>query len=171
MTEDAMQRSPSVPRADRPNMPEGYLQSGQPLPWSWAEARLLRARNYWVSTVTPAGSPHNRPVWAVWFDDALFFSTGASRIRKHLERSSAVSVNLESGDECLILEGTAALETNGDTLARAAAAYTAKYTWPMEPTPGSFFRVRPHVAFAWISDGTGEDRGVAFSATATRYRF
>jgi general stress protein 26 len=170
MTEDSTKQAPSVPQADRPNMAEGYLQPGL-LPWSWAELRLGRARNYWVTTVTADGRPHSRPVWAVWFEGALFFSTGPTRIRKHLERSSAVSINLESGDESLILEGTAELEKDADTLARVAAAYSAKYTWSMEPTPGVFFRIQPKVAFAWISDGSGEDRGVTFSGTATRFRF
>jgi general stress protein 26 len=170
MTGDSTKRAPTVPQADRPHMAEVYLQGGL-LAWSWAELRLIRARNYWIATVTAAGRPHSRPVWAVWLDNALFFSTGPSRIRKHLDHSAAVSVNLESGDECLILEGTAELETNRDTLVRVAAAYLAKYTWSMETTPGTFFRVDPKMAFAWISDGTGEDRGVIFSATATRFRF
>jgi len=160
----------ATPVADRPKMAAGYLEGGR-LPWSWVEARLQRARNYWVTTVTASGRPYARPVWAVWFEGTLYFSTGPSGTRKNLERSSSVSINLESGDECVILEGTAELESSVQRLERVAAAYTQKYGCPMEPKPGDWYAMRPRVAFAWMSDSSGEDRGVVFSSSATRFRF
>ena len=51
------------------------------LPWSWAQARLRDARNYWVASTGPDGAPHLAAVWAVWFDGAVVFSTGG-RSRK-----------------------------------------------------------------------------------------
>lgn len=162
--------APAEPVADRPHMPEGYLMD-RVLPWSWAEARLLRARSYWIGTVTPSGHPHSRPVWGLWLDGAVYFSTGPSRIRKNLQHSAHVSVNLESADECLIVEGSAVLERSLEALTRVVAAYTAKYGWEMEANPGEWFRVQPHVAFAWIVDSSGEDRGVLFSKSATRWKF
>ena len=157
------------PIADRPKMSEMYLQPAV-LPWSWAEARLTRARNYWVSTVTASGRPYSRPVWAVWLDARLYFSTGPSGIRHNLERAPAISVNLESGDQCVILEGTAELEADVALLGRVTSAYLVKYGWAMQPTPGEWYTVHPRVVFAWISDGSGEDRGVTFTGTATRFR-
>lgn len=37
--------------------------------------------------------------------------------------------------------------------------------------PGPLYAVRPRVAFGWLSDDSGMDRGSAFHGTATRWRF
>ncbi|HSJ98265.1 MAG TPA: pyridoxamine 5'-phosphate oxidase family protein [Myxococcota bacterium] len=158
-----------VPAADRPSIPGGYLEP-KLLAWPWAEERLVRSRNYWVATTTAAGAPHARPVWGVWLDARLYFSSG-SRIRRHLEARSAVSAHLESGDECVIVEGTASLLVAPDLAARVTAAYNEKYRWALEPRPGEFFEVRPRVVFGWLCDGSGLDGGALFSQTATRWRF
>jgi len=158
-----------APRATRPEIPGGYL-TPKLLPWSWAESRLVAARNYWIATVTEAGRPHARPVWGVWLDDSLYFSSG-SRIRRNLLRSGEVSVNLESGDECVIVEGTAAECHDAARSTRVASLYNEKYHWDMQPTPGEFFAVRPRVAFGWLCDGTGLDRGALYAQTATRWVF
>lgn len=157
------------PTSQRPEMPGGYLSS-KLLAWPWAEARLAESRNYWVTSVTPKGRPHARPVWGVWLDGRLYFSSG-SRIRSNLESGSAISVNLESGDECVILEGEAAL-VHDDALARlVTTAYNDKYHWNMEAAPGEFFEVRPRVVFGWHCDGSGRDGGALFSQSATRWSF
>lgn len=171
MTEEEVKRGRAIERiADRPKMAAGYLQGGL-LPWSWVDARLTRARNYWIATVTAKGRPYSRPVWAIWLDETLYFSTGESGTRRNLDRGTEVSVNLESGDECVILEGRAEVEQDVAHLRRVVGAYTTKYGWPMEPKIGEWYAIAPRVVFAWISDGTGEDRGVTFSSTATRFRF
>lgn len=164
-----MEHDPAVPVADRPEIPGGYL-APRLLAWPWAEERLARSRNYWVATVTATGVPHARPVWGVWLEARFHFSSG-SRIRKHLEARPAVSVHLESGDECVIVEGTAALLAAPDRVARVTAAYNEKYHWDLEPRPGEFFEVRPRVVFGWLCDGSGRDGGALFSQTATRWRF
>jgi hypothetical protein len=158
-----------TPRRARPSIPGGYL-APKLLAWPWAEARLVRARNYWVSTVSPRGAPHARPVWGVWLEGAFHFSSG-SRIRSHLERHPAVSVNLESGDECVILEGDAAPLLDEALTRRVAEAYNEKYQWNLEPRPGEFFAVRPRVVFGWLCDGSGLDGGALFSQSATRWTF
>lgn len=157
------------PRGERPEIPGGYL-SPKRLAWSWAEVRLAGSRNYWIASVTPGGAPHARPVWGVWLDGRFYFSSG-SRIRSNLERASAVSVNLESGDECVIVEGTATLVDDAAIAQRIAAAYNEKYGWDLPAKPGEFFEVRPRVAFGWLCDGSGHDGGALFSQTATRWLF
>ncbi|HEU4760074.1 MAG TPA: pyridoxamine 5'-phosphate oxidase family protein, partial [Dehalococcoidia bacterium] len=65
------------PMVSRPHMP-GYGISEDDeglLPWAWAEERLAKSHNYWVATARPDGRPHAMPVWAVWLDDRLYFST------------------------------------------------------------------------------------------------
>ena len=150
-------------------MAGGYL-SPKLLAWPWAEARLVESRNYWVTTVTARGAPHARPVWGVWLEDRFYFSSG-SRIRRNLERCSDVGVSLESGDECVILEGVAASLDRGDTIQRVTETYNAKYHWNLEAKPGEFFEVRPRVVFGWLCDGSGRDGGALFSQTATRWLF
>ncbi len=158
-----------VPKGGRPRMPAGYLDSKR-LAWPWAEVRLVEARNYWVASVTPTGRPHARPVWGVWLDGRLYFSSG-SRIRANLESGSAISVNLESGDECVILEGETSLVHDPSLSERITSAYNEKYHWSLKATPGEFFEVRPRVVFGWLCDGTGRDGGSLFSQTATRWSF
>jgi nitroimidazol reductase NimA-like FMN-containing flavoprotein (pyridoxamine 5'-phosphate oxidase superfamily) len=150
-------------------MPGDYLTPKR-LAWPWAESRLAESRNYWITTVCADGLPHARPVWGVWLEGRLYFSSG-SRIRAHLERSPAVSVNLESGDECVILEGSATLVQDEALTRRIVAAYNEKYHWDLEAKPGEFFEARPRVVFGWLCDGTGRDGGALFSQTATRWRF
>ena len=118
--------------------------------------------------MTPNGAPHARPVWGVWLDGRFYFSSG-SRIRSNLERGPAVSVNLESGDECVILEGTAALVHDEAVAQRITAAYNEKY--PLHMEANEFFEVCPRVVFGWLCDGSGRDGGALFSQTATRWLF
>src|SRR5262245_47369460 len=148
-------------------MPGEYL-APKLLAWSWAESRLREARNYWITSVTPAGAPHARPVWGVWLDGRFYFSSG-SRIRAHLERDARVSVNLRIGDETVIVEGTASLVQAEALVKRIAEIYTPKYHWDPEAQAGEFFEVRPRVVFGWLCDGTGRDRGALFSQSATRW--
>jgi hypothetical protein len=158
-----------APEAERPRIPGGYLKE-KLLSWSWAEARLVESRNYWVATVTPGGGPHARPVWGVWVDQRFYFSSG-SRIRKHLVARPRISVNLESGDECIILEGTTAELGEDARIRDVTAAYNAKYNWNLEPRAGELFEVQPRVVFGWLCDGSGLDGGALFSQSATRWLF
>lgn len=158
-----------TPRSERPEMPAGYLEP-RLLPWTWAEVRLTESQNYWIATVSERGAPHARPVWGVWLENGFYFSSG-SRIRSHLERCPAVSVNLESGDECVILEGRAHVLQDEELTRRVVELYNEKYRWQMEARPGEFFEVRPRRVFAWLCDGSGLDGGALFHQTATRWAF
>ncbi len=134
------------------------------LPWSWAEERLARCRNYWLSTVRPGGRPHTMPLWAVWHEGRLFFSTARTSVKaRNLFADPRCTVTTESGHEAVIIEGTAAVEEGQDTLSPVWDAYKAKYGWDI---PGeSMFVLAPRVAFAFIE--TDAD----FARTATRWTF
>ena len=106
----------------------------------------------------------------MWLDGALYFSTG-SRIGRHLEQRPSLSVNLESGDEAVMLEGEARAVTDRGEVERVLAVYNPKYRWQMDPSTPGWWVLRPRVAFGWRCDGTGEDGGGLFGATATRWRF
>lgn len=156
------------PRADRPSMPDGYLGDA-PLPWRWAEERLAAARNYWVTTIGPKGRPHVRPVWAVWLDDTVQFSTGA-RHAQNIARDPRTTVNLE-GDDCVIVEGRAEAVTDERRRAHFCADYQEKYNWDMTlEFADVIYVVQPRVVHGWIA--TEIARGTTlFQATATRWTF
>ena len=157
------------PVSDRPDMPEGYLGSA-PLPWRWAEEQLTDARNYWITTVGPSGKPHVRPVWACWLDDSVQFSTGA-RHAANMARDPRVTVNLESGDDCVIVEGVA--ETTTDKKARQAFidVYAPKYEWTMTlDFVDVLYVVKPRTVLGWIAYDIAPE-ATLFGATATRWSF
>jgi hypothetical protein len=157
------------PIADRPHLPEGYL-SGPPLPWKWAEARLLEARNYWVCTVTPRGAPRARPVWGVWLDDAVMFSTGAL-IGRDVRSEPRVTIHLDDGDECVILEGIVSITDDEATRRAFVAEYGPKYDWEAGiDFFDELYVVRPRVAFGWLVYDLAPG-ATLYEATATRWRF
>ena len=99
-------------RADRPHMPGYGLAPAEGgtglLPWSWAERRLADARNYWLATTGADGRPHAMAVWAVWCEQALWFSTGVStRKGRNLTRDPRCVITTERADEAVIVEGSA----------------------------------------------------------------
>ena len=138
----------SEPRASRASFP-GYGISEDAeglLPWSWAEARLTASRNYWIVTASPERGPHAMPVWGLWHDGGLVFSSGASsRKARNLAADPRVVVHLESGDEAVILEGGAVqIEPTQELLGE----YAAKYQ-PVDPKIGHWYFVRPRRAYAF----------------------
>ncbi len=137
------------------------------LPFSHAEERLTKSRNYWICTSRPDGRPHSIPVWGFWVDSALYFGTGrASRKARNLAQNSAVSIHLDSGDDVIILEGKAVEVdlTHKPTLAKLNAASKAKYKMPLPVMPEVVvYSIRPRVVLAW----TEKD----FPRNATRWEF
>lgn len=141
------------------------------LPWRWAVAQLTAARNYWIATTRADGRPHSRPVWGVVIDETVLFSTGSLAVR-NLARSPEICVHTESGNECVILEGTAEPERDRAVLRRVAQAYSEKYDEPMDPDGmPEFYAVRPRVAFGWIVNPTHTDGGSVFHGTNTKWTF
>jgi pyridoxine/pyridoxamine 5'-phosphate oxidase len=137
------------------------------LPWSWAVQRLEQARNYWVATSGPDGSPHLAAVWGVWVDDAFHFSTGGrSRKARNLATDPRCVVSSEQAEEAVVLEGVAEPVTGQGDLARVQSAYRRKYGSEV-PDPGEnpVFAVRPRRVFGLIAHEP------EFSSKATRWVF
>lgn len=147
----------------RPHMP-GYGISTSAdglLPWSWAEERLIAATRYWISSVSPGGAPHTMPVWAVWLDGALWFSTGG-RSRKALNlRERPACTAHPDGDDVVVLTGLASFDEDP---AAMLEAYAAKYgETPPDPSENPIIRIRPTSVFGLVES--------AFSTSPTRWRF
>ena len=133
------------------------------LDWNWAAERLERAHNYWLCTTATAGTPHARPVWALWMADRLCFSTDPEGSKgRNIARDPRVSVHLDSGDEVVIVEGVA--ESLPRELADSIpAAYHSKYEWEVAVGDSGWYAVAPVRAYAWTE--------ADFPSTATRFDF
>jgi PPOX class probable F420-dependent enzyme len=136
------------------------------LPWAWATERLAEAHDYWLCTVGPDGAPHAMPVWGVWIEDRLVFSTGGrSRKARNLAGDPRCVVTTDRTDEPVVVEGTARRLTDRDELASATAAYATKYgSEPPDPGANPVFAVEAEVVFGLES---AEDR---FTASPTRWQ-
>ena len=168
----AKARKHAAPKPSRPHMP-GY---GMPkskkglLPWKWAEQRLRKSHNYWITTVKPDGSPHTMVVWGLWMDGAFLFSTGRqSRKARNLAKNPRCVVCTEHAEEAVIVEGAAAI-VNVAARREFLKKYQPKYHFDMagmekdilamkEPV----FAVRPRVVFGLCEKN--------FMGSATRWKF
>jgi PPOX class probable F420-dependent enzyme len=163
----------SGPIADRPLMP-GYgvlpEDEGSGL-LSWAEAarRLAASHDYWVATTRPDGRPHVMPVWGVWLEGRLWFSSGRrSRKARNLEADPRCTVTTDDARNPAVLDGTAERVTDTAAIAAFVAAANAKYGGGMtvafqDPEVNGTYAVRPQRVIA-IS---GDD----FVGSPTRWRF
>jgi pyridoxine/pyridoxamine 5'-phosphate oxidase len=146
-------------------MPGGYgIASGHDaqVEWAWVEAQCVASRNYWVCTTRADGRPHAMPVWGLWLDRRVVFSTDPQSVkaRNFLARPEVV-VHLESGDEVVVVEGRVeAMETS--LLPEFLDAYETKYDYrPSGEQVDGVYQVRPRKALAW--------RETDFPTSATRF--
>jgi PPOX class probable F420-dependent enzyme len=127
-----------LPRISRPYMP-GYGIAGPEegsglLPWSWAAERLTAARNYWVVTAWPDGRPHSMPVWGMWDDSALWFTTAVgSRKAKNLRADPRCVVTTEDASDPVVIEGRAEIVTAAGAVRRVLDLMNAKYGTDLQP--------------------------------------
>lgn len=152
------------------------------LPWSRAQQALKNfaagpGHSTYLSTCRPDGRPHTAGVGAVWLDDGVYVVSGAStRKSRNLAANPACTVALPLDDLDLVIEGTAAVVTDPDTLERVAAHYRDN-GWPVEvkgnafnapysapsagPPPWHLYFITPHTA---VGIATAEPHG------ATRWK-
>ena len=145
-------------------------EADEPLAWADVEQRVRDAPNYWITTVTAGGQPHARPVDGVWVGGALCFGgSPATHWVRNLHDNPAISVHLPSGDDVVIVEGTADHVTDpghplADASTHASRAKYPQYYAGDDPVPfRPFWALRPRVAYAWTLAG--------FPNRATRWTF
>ena len=153
----------------RPAMRNYGISAGETglMSWQWVDDQMAKSRSYWVCSTRPDGRPHAAPVWGVWFEGVLYFSTDSeSRKARNLAASPEVVVHLESGDDSVILEGVVEVIIDRALLVQVGKAYALKYP-PFDPvgdgTPGLWYALRPRSALAWLEHD--------FPNTATRWDF
>jgi hypothetical protein len=147
-------------------MPGGYgIATGGDgqLPWSWVAEQCTAARNYWICTTRPDGRPHAMPVWGLWLEGGIVFSTDpvSLKARNFIARPDVV-VHLESGDDVVIVEGR--MEPMDVALLPAFLdAYEAKYQHrPTEDQTEGVYQLQADRVLAW--------REQDFPTSATRFR-
>jgi len=164
-----------TPTAERPDMADYGVpeELDGVLPWSWAEERLARCRNFFVATASPDGRPSVMPVWGLWRPDPgdfLFSTAERSRKTRNLQANPQVSVAVDDSVEVVVVDGRAEL-VDGADVEDGLRAYAAKY-WEGEQRRAEgveFLKqnrvvlVRPERAFGIIEDE------VDFSQRATRW--
>ena len=142
-------------------------QGGGLLRWSWAVDRLTRSHDYWVATVRPDGRPHVMPVWGVWLDDALWFSSShESRKARNLAGNPACTNTTDNAYEPVVLEGTAELVQGPAAIGAFVTEVNRKYETDYTPDffkANACFRVRPRWAFGLMESN--------FTGSPTRWLF
>ena len=160
------------PKASHPQTPGYGFPKGTKglLAWSWAEQRLKKSHNYWITTVKPDGSPHTMVVWGLWQDGRFLFSTGSkSRKGRNLKQNPNCVVCTEHAHEAIIVEGIAEI-ADVATRRTMLPLYERKYHFDMASMKDDIlsmkepvFAVRPRVVFAmWEKH---------FQSKSTRWKF
>jgi PPOX class probable F420-dependent enzyme len=139
------------------------------IPWAEAQRRLAAAHDYWLATVRPDGRPHVMPVWGVWRDGRLWFSSAVgSRKVRNLAAEPRCTVTTDDARDPVVVEGLAGRVTDPAALRGFLAAVNAKYGSALteeflDPAVNATVAVRPVTAFALS--------GADFPGSPTRWRF
>ncbi|WP_018178932.1 pyridoxamine 5'-phosphate oxidase family protein [Jongsikchunia kroppenstedtii] len=112
-------------------------------PWSEVVDVLEHADMFWISTVRADGRPHVTPLPAMWFDDALFFTTGLEEQKgRNLSRNPAcvltTGTNVYRGGLDVVVEGRAERCTHRPTLERLAQMWLHRLDWPYDVDDDGF---------------------------------
>lgn len=120
--------------------------------WRTIEARLGREMTIWLATVRADGRPHLAPVWFVWLEGQLYFSTGTHTQKfVNLKGNQSVSLSLPDTSAVIIIEGEAHA-ADRPTTERLAEYFYNKYEWDFRYDDAVDWRlveVTPHKILAW----------------------
>ena len=162
----------TIPKAQRPTMKDYGIATDEDglIEWTWVSEEMKKSRNYWVCSSLADGRPHSAPVWGIALDDVIYFGSGKTSVKAHnLTRNPQVVVHLESGDDCVIIEGIVFMPDDRSLLEKIAVDYGKKYA-PYTPTAdelqsetGVLYGVKPEIVMAWKESD--------FPKTATRWVF
>ena len=130
--------------------------------------RLAAARNYWMCTSMPSGAPHAAPVWGVVIGGTLYLYSERRTVKaRNLAADPRVVVHLESGEDVVIVRGTAEDVGTPGQVPEVVAALSAKYTGEedrqylpdADPAFDVVYAIRPPSAMMWrLADYEGSQR-------------
>lgn len=159
-----------IPEATRPAMKNyGISEDSEGLMnWEWVREQMTASRNYWICTTRSDMRPHAAPVWGVVYEDMIYFGTGKSSVKgRNIAERPEIVAHLESGNDCVVIEGHAEIVTDMKLAEALSPLYGAKYD-PFKPSAeellsGGLYQVTPHLVMAW--------KEMDFPKTATRWVF
>ncbi len=106
------------------------------------------------------------PLWGLWIDCVLWFSTDPSSYKaRNFAANPEVVVHLESGDEVCVLEGAVRKLVVAELPASFVDDYDTKYDIRLELSDETFglYALAPRVVLTWTE--------ADFPTTATRWKF
>ena len=96
-----------------------------------------RFDHFWLATTSPDGSPHLTGIGARWFEDQLWFVSGAETQKsRNLEERQDCAIAAELPDLDVTFRGGARRVTDQPTVERLAAQW-ASTGWPARPGRGA----------------------------------
>jgi hypothetical protein len=109
-------------------------------PWDVARELLEAAgrdEHYWLATTGEDGTPHLAAIGARWFDDRLWFVSGAgTRKSRDLAQRPACAVGAQLPELDVTFRGKARRVVDQPTIDRLAAHWAAT-GWPARPVRGA----------------------------------
>jgi len=148
-----------IPKVSRPKFPKGYVDHpASYLTWDWIAEQLTESKHYWLCSVRPNGHPHVVPRWGVFLDNKLYYDgSPETRHARNLVKNPFVTLNLESGEKAIIMEGTSqpAEKPDPEFAKRLAKAISDKYAAlgyspkPNQWDEGGLYIFTPRQCIAW----------------------
>ena len=128
------------------------MRRRNPARWRAIEARLGREPTIWVATTRYDGRPHMTPVWFIWYNEKIYFSTGAETQKFiNLTSNQSIALALPDPDSVIILEGEAHV-ADWQTVDVIADHFYHKYEWDFrydDSTDWRLVEVTPYKVLAW----------------------
>lgn len=130
--------------------------------WRTIESRLSRETTIWLSTVRRDGRPHLVPVWYVWLDGRIYFTTSTTSQKfANMIGNQNVALALPDAINVIIIEGEAHTATRA-TMDTLAEHFFHKYEWDYRHDDAADWRlveVTPFKMLVW-GDGYDQQEGV-----------
>jgi Pyridoxamine 5'-phosphate oxidase len=155
------------PKITRPTFPKGYADHPASfVEWDWVLKQLTESKHYWLCSVRPpssgaqGGRPHVVPRWGAFIDNKFYYDgSPETRHARNIMKNPNVTLNLESGEKAIILEGTShpAGKPDPEFAKQLAQAISGKYSaLGYSPKPdqwddGGLYVFTPHQCIAWSS--------------------
>ncbi len=137
------------------------MRRRNPARWRAIEARLGRESTIWVATVRYDGRPHLAPVWFIWFENKIYFTTGSETQKfANLYHNQRIVLSLPDTANVIIIEGEAHVAQR-DKIDTLGDYFFHKYEWDFRYDDSADWRlieITPHKILTW-GDGY-EDEGI-----------
>lgn len=136
---------------------------GGAVPWRTVELTLQVTRSAWLSTTRPDGRPHAVPVWFLW-DQGLVYFTTAPRSQKgrNLSAQPFAVLQVGDGDDVIVVEGPVTVVGDRTEQRRVGERFGEKYVEPVTgehavvDAPGmALYRLDADRVMAWIYGNVG----------------